>query len=334
MKLLKNRRLLIGLFFALIILVVILITIATRQKPTPPALPTPVPTPLPTLGLSPANPSQRLIINWNDLTIAPPQKLPLLTITSPLINTDLIDVVAATLGFTSSDRQTTLKETSKLFVKNNRSLFASTSQNQIQYNVIGNLPAKVGFTNLSSVTEKANGYLRQFFPTQNFTPFSQTEYFYTTNDTESYPQTVNQPKANLARFSYQQVVNGYPLLTSAGRNAIINFTFDSNGTLRSFEISGGFQNTQVGTEINLLNYQSLRQTAATIAVPLSLEAAVDNKSLIDSQNSVTLNLTGINLVYFAKPESSQILPAYLLTGTLRGNFPDTPAAYLVPAASP
>lgn len=332
MQFLKNHRLLIGLLTLLIIIALSLIFL-TRPKPTPPALPIPSPSPLPTLGVVSANPSQRLTINWNNISLTPPEKLPLFTVIAPLINNDLITTITTTLGFTAADSKTTLKETSKLFVKNNRSLFASTAQNQIQYNVTGNFPTQTGFANLSSLTEKNNSYLRQFFPKQNFTPLGQTEFFYTTNSTETYPQKVNQAKANLARFAYLQIVNGYPLLTTAGRNAIISFTFDSSATLRSLEISGGFQNSEAGPEVNLRTYSDLRQNAADLAVPLSLEATVDTKSIIDSQSAVTLDLTNLELVYFAKPESSQILPAFLLTGTLKGNFPDTPAVYLVPATS-
>lgn len=333
MNLLKNRRLPI-ISLGIVTVLAIILYLILRPAPTLPIItltPTVTPGVIPTLGLVPANPNQRLIINWNNLTVVPPDKLTFYTIIRPLLNDQAIGVVATALGFRETDAKTTLQKTSKLYVQGNRSLFASTSQNQVQFADSGPLPTKVGFENISLLEQRTTAYLNQFFKNISFTKTGNAEYFLGRLG-DYYPQIVTREKANLIRFSFQQTIAGYPLLTEATKNAIVVFTYDSNSSLRSLEISGGYGQTETGQTVSLLDFDSLRQTATRLAVSLSLETTVDNKSLIDSQLVVTLDLADISLVYFAKPESNQIVPAFLLKGTLKGNFPDTPATYLVPAA--
>ncbi len=332
MNLFKNHRFL-PISLGVVTVLAIILYLILRPAPTLPIItPTPTVTPkvIPTLGIVPANPNQRLIINWNNLTIAPPDKLVLYTIIGPLINDQAIGIVATALGFRETDAKATLQKTSQLYTRDNRSLFASTSQNQVQFADSGPLPTKVGFENIIALEQQTTAYLNQFFKNTSFTKTDNTEYFLGRTD-DYYPQIVSREKANLVRFAFQQTIAGYPLLTTATKNAIVVFTYDSNRSLRSLEISGGYGQTEPGQTVSLLGFDSLRQVATRLAVPLSLETTVDNKSLIDSQLVVTINLNSISLIYFAKPENNLIVPAFLLKGTLKGNFPDTPATYLVPA---
>lgn len=328
MKFLKNRRF-IFLFLGLLIVVGLAALYLLAAAPQTPSTTSPIPTrpPVPTIGLTPA--SQRLIVNWNNLTLKPPLQLATYTVASPLIDDRTVAAIADILGFRTADLKPSLKETSKLYVRNNVSLFASTSQNQILFNTTGSLPPRRGISS-TILEQKALTYLRQFFPDQTFVK-SATEYFYATNSIEAYPEAASQQAANLVRFSYQQTINDYPLLTLAAKNAIISFTFDSNLTLRSLEISGGFSSTELAGEFAVLDLPTLKIQAPKLAIAISHETTIDNQSLIANQLSLTLNLDRLQLVYFTEPDSRQIVPVFLLTGTLKGNFPDTPAAYLVPA---
>ena len=325
MKLLKIGLLLLGL--------IIIYLFAVREKAPSAITPSPSPAPIvviPTIGLAPT--SQRLIINWNSLTFGTPEKLPFFTITAPLIDSQSISVIAATLGFSDNDLKPSLKTTSRFYVKNNLSLFASTVQNQVLFNAITPLPTKQGFASPAVLQQKAETYLRQFFTGQSFFPAG-TDYFFGSS-ADYYPQKVTPNKANLVRLSYRQELNGYPLLTTSAKNAIVSFTFDSNQILRSLEISGGFNTTEAGSQLALLDFNALKIQGPRLAVLLSLETTVDNKSLIDNQLSVTFDLDSLELIYFAKPDDRQIIPVFLLSGILKGSFPDTPATYLVPAARP
>ena len=325
MKLLKIGLLLLGL--------IIIYLFAVREKAPSAITPSPAPiVVIPTIGLAPT--SQRLIINWNSLTFGTPEKLPFFTITAPLIDSQSISVIAATLGFSDNDLKPSLKTTSRFYVKNNLSLFASTVQNQVLFNAITPLPTKQGFASPAVLQQKAETYLRQFFTGQTFIKTTTTEYFFADNSSETYPETASQSRANLIRLSYRQELNGYPLLTTSAKNAIVSFTFDSNQILRSLEISGGFNTTEAGSQLALLDFNALKIQGPRLAVLLSLETTVDNKSLIDNQLSVTLDLDSLELIYFAKPDDRQIIPVFLLSGILKGSFPDTPATYLVPAARP
>ena len=325
MKLLKIGLLLLGL--------IIIYLFAVREKAPSAITPSPAPiVVIPTIGLAPT--SQRLIINWNSLTFGTPEKLPFFTITAPLIDSQSISVIAATLGFSDNDLKPSLKTTSRFYVKNNLSLFASTVQNQVLFNAITPLPTKQGFASPAVLQQKAETYLRQFFTGQTFIKTTTTEYFFADNSSETYPETASQSRANLIRLSYRQELNGYPLLTTSAKNAIVSFTFDSNQILRSLEISGGFNTTEAGSQLALLDFNALKIQGPRLAVLLSLETTVDNKSLIDNQLSVTLDLDSLELIYFAKPDDRQIIPVFLLSGILKGSSPDPPATYLVPAARP
>jgi len=178
MKLLKIGLLLLGL---------IIIYLFTVKGKAPSAIilsPSPAPiVVIPTIGLAPT--SQRLIINWNSLTFGTPEKLPFFTIPAPLIDSQSISVIAATLGFSDNDLKPSLKTTSRLYVKNNLSLFASTAQNQVLFNTTGALPTRRGIASSANLQQKAETYLRQFFAGQTFIKTTTTEYFFADNSSET-----------------------------------------------------------------------------------------------------------------------------------------------------
>lgn len=333
MNFLKKYKIIISLSLVLVAIIGVAVYQSSARQTSLIVTPTPTVTPrvIPTLNLVPANPNQKLIINWNNLTIAPPEKLAFYTITAPLIDDQTITTTATMLGFRETDAKTTLQETSRLYVRGNRSLFASTSQNQIQFTTSGPLPTKVGFANAGSLEQQAIGYLSQFFKNASFTKTGSPEYFLGSPD-DYYPQIVAREKANLIRFNFQQTIAGYSLLTEAPKNAIVVFTYDSSQVLRSLEISGGFQQTEAESVTALLDSDSLRQVASRLALPVSLDATTDTTALINSQAVVTLDLENISLVYFSALNDNQILPVFLLKGSLKGDFPNTPTTYLVPAA--
>ncbi len=329
-----NKKLLLIVLLSLAIISAIVLVLLTpkiqNQNGTTSLIPS-ANTP-PAINLQPVSPSQILIINWSDVRIVSPKQLPYYTITSPLIDSNLIKNVAVSLGFSANDAKKTLTNSSYLYSKNNQSLFASTAQNQIQYTYSASPSSTAGFPSLTRINQKVSAYLQQFFPNQTFQSTSEPEYFYTiSNDT--YPQRTTPAKSNLVRLNYQQTLNGYPFLTTATGNSIISFTYDSNQILHSIEISGGYLQTSANTNLNILDLPALKQIASQKAVSLSLDAITDVVAQIQNSAAVTLDVSDISLVYFATPSSSQILPVFLIKGQLKGNsFGAVRASYIVPAA--
>lgn len=331
------------LAFLVILVFIVFIILLQPSQSVPVSGPIPSITPSVTSPLAPAsslppelkltvvNPSQKLFINWNGISLTPPNELPYYSISNPLITQDIIRSVAAKLNFTEANLKKTLKTTSTLYTKNNLSLFASTSQNQILYTNSSPIPSSTGFSDLSSIENSAGTYFSQFFNNLTFNKIQEPEY-YLSQSPEQYPEKSIAEKANLVRLNYTQSISGYPLLTTATGNSIVSFTFDSEKNLRSLEITGGFQGVKEITKLKIMNFDTLKQIASRLASPLSYDAITDIVSLAQTELEVTLDLKNIQLAYFSSPDSNQAVPVFLLEGTLKGrNFSGIKASYIVPA---
>jgi len=342
-KLYQHQKLLLLLILAFAIIAGVILSLITPARPVPTEVISPTPPPAggstitpgvtapPSLNLQPVNPAQKLFINWQSATITPPSELPYYTITSPLIDVNLIKTIATTLGFGSTDAKKTLATTSYLYVKNSQSLFGSTTQNQIQYTNSVAATTTVGFPSLTAINQKAENYLKQFFPDLTFKQSGSPEYFASTS-VELYPEKTTPAKANLVRLNYEQTIAGFPLLTTATANSIISFTYDSNQILHTLEITGGFKKTTANEKLKLMDFATLRQVGSRLALPVALDAITDVTSLVQTELEVTLDVEQLSLVYFSAPNGQQILPVFLLKGKVKGkNFLAVPAAYIVPA---
>lgn len=285
----------------------------------------------PEITLDVVNPSQKLFINWNGVSFTSPKELPFYNIANPLITSEFIKNIATNLNFADTDLKKTLKSTSSLYIKNNLSLFASTTQNQVQYSNDLPLSGSTGFSGLKAIEDKASSYLSLFFPNLTFNKTQEHEY-YLSQSPEQYPTKSVPEKANMIRLNYVQDIAGYPLITTATANSIVSFTFDSSQTLRSLEITGGFQGIKEISKLKIMNFETLKQIAPRLASPLSYDAITDITSLAQTELEVTLDLKSIRLVYFSSPTSNQAVPVFLLEGNLKGrNFSGIKTSYIVPA---
>lgn len=327
----RNRNLvLIGTGLTLAIIVGILVRLLLPE-PTPP--PTVVPAGIIQPTLRPGQiVSQRLVIDWNNVTFQPPTELPYYKETEPLLTADRVTDLASSLGFTSAQQKDTRRADAFLWVAGTRSLSATIPFGPLTF-VDNYTPTTTGFTSPNQALTLAQTAAAKIFPTTELGLISAGDVdFMSLNTEKTALVAVEIGQAQFAHAKFGQTINGFAYIPPTTANAVFRVTVNNAGRSRYLEVVGGLGKVEESTPQPLKNFIQMQTNAALIAQRLSFTEGIEEEGAIDTAPQILLKVERIDIVYTTTLGSGVIQPVFRLTGTISGStFETQQSSYVVPA---
>lgn len=277
---------------------------------------------------------QKLVFTWSDTATELPQSIQNYQVKTPLINADIVSNLSTLLGFKSSDRARTLKETSALWQNSNGSLFASTSQNQLLYQQKTLPPKNISSVSKQAAIQTATDILLKYFGESFFNTLSKnpTVTFLASGQVEEDPILVdNSALANFIEIRFKQTIDNKPLVSLSDSTNTISLALDTAKNLYRLNISGGYLSIATSNKTSIIDRSLIIKTAPLKAYRIGSLSDVSEESLFLQKPTLFINVKKIELSYFLRNDNL-IYPVYLLSGDMSAQDTATvPVTYLLPA---
>lgn len=256
--------------------------------------------------------TQKIIIDWNNQDFQAPKELTVYKISKPFIDQPQTLNIANYFGFTNQNEIDTKRSDSYLWVNNTKSLSATTPNGPLTY-----LNQTVVPTKLIKDPQALKTIVNQkISPLININELGLTQ-----NDNVIFskidPKSLELTEATITNgtlgfISYQQSINNYPVILPTANNAFIRVTSDIDGNIRFLEITGGFSQVEKLSTINPSSIEELKGHAPNIAQRLTTMNDIEDETDYLGQTSISLKVTGIDIVYTSKVNSDTLIPVYRL----------------------
>lgn len=274
---------------------------------------------------------QTLEIVWNNPQFTPPSSLPYYSSTTSLLNSQNVNDIAQTLGFTPDQRIPTNSLNNLIWIFDKLSLSINLPFGPLSF-IDANDPPDFPPTPLDSQIASAQQNLTTLFPGAQFSNQPELTQYFTVDSDSNTLQPATAASAQLTRLSFTQSIDQYPYITSSPLTSPITMVLNNLNQIQQLQVIGGAsQIDQASDSLPLLTIDQLKQIAPQKARKLS-STSIETEAAVSSQSSLTFTVEKLDLAYLSLPSDKTLQPVYRLTGILTGHGIDpTPATYFVPA---
>lgn len=339
-KISKRNLFYFALLIILIIVSIILQRITTSQKTQPiPSTPSVVAPSIeeeiiPTIKDTEV--SQKLTFTWGISPTEFPSTIKNYIITKPLINVDTINNLSNQLGFTRSDKQRSIKNTTYIWSNTAASLFASTTQNQIIYKRTDSKVENSNSITSNEAIDITRNLLQKYFGDQFVTSLDNnpTVQFKKFNKGDYEPQEVSDPTtATFIEVFYRQNIDSLPVSSLSGTSDILSVAIDTNRELYRLAIYGGYLDIKEQNIVNVIDFEKLKQIAPDKATRISAIKSISYESQFGNTASINVAVNSLQLGYFLRNDNS-LFPVFYISGNVSlKNLPTLPVVYIVSASA-
>lgn len=252
-------------------------------------------------------------------------------IATPLVTESHIGNLISNLNFYPKDLIDGTPTGDNLWVGQNKSLFLSTNQNQIVY-TDANIYQELSNTylNTDEIKSVSIGFIQKLLggstaETLNTDP--RIEFLYLEpNSIEGEPIVVTYDKANLIAASFNQKINGLPVITDSPNNEIIRIVINKNKKLADLRVYGGYLNIK---EVKQSQIPSTSNIDVTRLHRTSYAKDISSEKLFSETKSITITADNISLAYYYQ-NNGFLSPVIVINGKMTtGKFTE-PATFIHP----
>ena len=252
-------------------------------------------------------------------------------VTIPLVTESQIDTLISNLSFYQKDLIDGTPTGDYLWVSQNKSLFLSINQNQIIYTNNDNYQELTN-TYLSNEEIKSVSveFIQKLLGSSTLETFDldpKIEFLYLEpNSIESEPKVVPYDKANLIAVSFNQDINGLPVIIDSPNSEIIRITINKNKKLADLRVYGGYLNTKKDNETQIPSISNLDSTKLHRT---SYAKDISSEKLFSETKSITIAADDISLAYYYQ-NNGFLAPVIVIKGKMTtGRFTEL-ATFIYP----
>ncbi len=323
-----RTNLLIFLIVVILIVIINIITASTKTTDSTKPIISPVTT---QSSISSPLPTPKLTINWKiSENPSVPDKLYEYTLNSALVSTKTLGSLPSKLNFNDSQKTTVKDKNVGIWANKNNSIIINIKDNSIQYssNASPNQNGSV-FIKEKCLTSALQIIKNLFGDNIEKTIIDQNVDYYKSFNIYSSPSS--QETADLARISFYQSIEQYPVLAQSETGAVFTLYLDRNLSLYSISVKGGFEVITKGNELNIYPFSEVKNIANTAQ---RLNASPDLATNFQTASSKKVDLS-VNQAKIGYMEiNGSYLPIYILEGDLKStNISSQLGIYALPASN-
>lgn len=275
-------------------------------------------------------PTPKLSVNWK-ISESPsvPEKLYEYPLTTALVSTKTLESLPSKLNFNNSQKSVVKDKNVGIWTNKSNSIIVSIKDNSIQYST-NSAPKQSGSIFVKESCQKsARQIIKNLFGESIETSLidQNVDYYKSFN---IYSSPSSQETADLARVSFYQSIDQYPVLSQSETGAIFTLYLDRSLNLYSLSVKGGFEITSKGNELTIYPFSEVKKIANTAQ---RLNASPDLATNFQTASSKKIDLSVQKAKIGYMEINGSFLPIYVLEGDLGStNTASQPGIFALPAS--